>query len=79
MSNTEFANYKSLKTMVVHARKIRKNSKVMIISGKHQGKNLKVVAIDNKGKLMLQSLVGLNSHRKVYNIKIDHSNVKLAS
>jgi hypothetical protein len=62
--------------MIFYNRVLKKGQKVTVISGAFKNKKYNIQKFLRNGYLYLENLVGLNSSRKVYSLKIHHCKVK---
>ena len=62
--------------MIFNNRTFKKGQKVQIISGLHKKKRYNIQKFLRNGYVTLENLVGLNSSRKVYSLKIHHCKLK---
>lgn len=56
---------------------LKRAKEVTVLTGPYKSKKYKVKKIDKKGKVYLEQVYGLNSKKKVYNLKFDPSNLKI--
>lgn len=52
-----------------------RSKKVKVVSGTHKHKTYKVSRIDKSGWVYMSQAYGLNSKKKIYDLKFHHSNV----